>query len=267
MASNTKNVKLGVCNIFFDGEDLGYTKGGVEFSVTTETHKVEIDQFGKTAINEYIMGRACTVKAPLAETTLQNIAKLMPTLAGLGVEGTVDQRVGIDSGVGVDLLATAKMLTLHPLNKKLWDYSDEIIVPLANTPGAMQFAYQLDNERIFNTDFTGYPDPQTGMLFFAGNPFTDAAGKSWAITTAAGTTVSGLTGLTAAVTGKMVMVGAVDANGVLTNGLTARKTYFAKYLSATTVSLHPSYDDAVAGTNAVNLTGTSTATVKLALLA
>lgn len=267
MASSTKNVKLGVCNIFFNGVDLGYTKGGVEFSVSTETHKTEIDQFGKTAVNEFIMGRTCSVKAPLAETTIENIAALMPTIAGTGVEGSTDKRVAIDSGVGVDLLATAKTLVLHPIAKKLYDYSEEIIIPLANTPGAMQFAYQLDNERIFNTDFTGYPNPQTGLLFYAGNPFTDAAGKSWAITTAAGTTVSGLTGLTTAFTGKTVLVGEVDANGVLTAPLIARRGYFAKYISATTCSLHLTYEDALAGTNAVSLTGTSTAAVKLALLA
>jgi hypothetical protein len=78
MASNTNNVKLGVCKVYFDNVDLGYTKGGVEVSVTTDTHKVTIDQFGKTPINEYIEGRQVSVKAMLAETTLRNLLKLMP---------------------------------------------------------------------------------------------------------------------------------------------------------------------------------------------
>lgn len=78
MASDTKNVKLGVCKVLFNGKDLGYTKGGVEVSVKTDTHQVTIDQFGKTPINEYIMGRQVTVKVPLAETTLDNLVKTMP---------------------------------------------------------------------------------------------------------------------------------------------------------------------------------------------
>jgi len=78
MTSSTKNVKLGVCKIYFDGTDLGLTQGGVEVSVTTETHKVEVDQFGKTAINDIIMGRMVMVKAPLAETTLRNLVATMP---------------------------------------------------------------------------------------------------------------------------------------------------------------------------------------------
>ena len=71
--SDTKNVKLGVCQVFFDGRDLGYTKGGVEVTVQSQTHEVNVDQFGQTAINEYIMGRKVKVKCPLAETTLQNL--------------------------------------------------------------------------------------------------------------------------------------------------------------------------------------------------
>ena len=78
MASDTRNVKLGVCKLYYDGIDLGYTKGGVEVQVTTETYKVEVDQFGKSPINELIMSRAVTVKAPLAETTLHNLVRIMP---------------------------------------------------------------------------------------------------------------------------------------------------------------------------------------------
>lgn len=78
MASSTKNVKLGVCKVYLGGVDLGYTQGGVEVSVKTDTHKVEIDQFGKTSINELIMARNVMAKIPLAETTLQNLVKTMP---------------------------------------------------------------------------------------------------------------------------------------------------------------------------------------------
>ena len=78
MASSTKNVKLGVCKVYFDGADLGLTQGGVEVSVATETHKVNVDQYGKTTVNELVMGRNVTVKVPLAETTLRNLLATMP---------------------------------------------------------------------------------------------------------------------------------------------------------------------------------------------
>lgn len=78
MASSTNNVKLGVCTIEFGGVDLGYTKGGVEVEVATETYKVMIDQFGNTPIKEYITARTCMVRAPLAETTLEVLKEIMP---------------------------------------------------------------------------------------------------------------------------------------------------------------------------------------------
>lgn len=90
MASSTKNVKLGVCKVYLGGVDLGYTQGGVEVSVKTDTHKVEIDQFGKTTVNELIMARNVMAKIPLAETTLQNLVKTMPgsTLVSDGAVAT-----------------------------------------------------------------------------------------------------------------------------------------------------------------------------------
>ena len=78
MASSTNNVKLGICTITFAGVDLGYTKGGVEVEVATETFKVMIDQFGNTPVKEYITARTCVVRCPLAETTLEILDQIMP---------------------------------------------------------------------------------------------------------------------------------------------------------------------------------------------
>lgn len=78
MTSSSKNVKLGTCNIFFDGKDLGLTKGGVEVEVATSTHEVNVDQHGTTPIGEIITGRTVSVTAPLAETTLDNLLAIMP---------------------------------------------------------------------------------------------------------------------------------------------------------------------------------------------
>lgn len=294
MASDTKNVKLGVCQVFFDNVDLGYTQGGVEVSVTTDTRKVEIDQFGKTPINEAIQGRQVSVKVPLAETTLRNLVKIMPgaTLVTDGVQagnaltftvqptaaqtvtiagqaftfqatnptsvfqvkiganlaatltnlvdainlsqislttggivayngavtsvggvwtvtsgvgtvvslrnadpGTIGNgvtvattttatgaanftggvaetraRVDVSTGVGLDMLAIAKQLRLHPQGKAATDLSDDFIVHRTATPGALQFAYKTDAERVFNVEFMAYPDPLTNRLYSVGDP-------------------------------------------------------------------------------------------------
>lgn len=168
--SNTKNVKIGVCLATFDNADLGFTKGGVEVSVTTETHKVNVDQFGKTSINEYIMGREVTVKVPLAETTLENLVRTMPgaTLTTDATDPSI-KRVDVTTGIGIDLLSLAKELRLHPKGKPADDQSEDFVIPLAGTAGAITFAYELENERVFNVTFTGYPDSASGKLFYVGD--------------------------------------------------------------------------------------------------
>ena len=167
MASDIKNVKLGVCTVKFNGVDLGYTKGGVEVTVKTDTYKVNIDQFGKTPINEYIMGRDVQVKVPLAETTLENLVKIMPgaTLITDGVDPT-KKVVNVNTGVGTNLLDIAQSLVLRPVGKT--DASEDFTVFKAATAGALNFAYKLEDERVFNVEFSGYPD-SNGKLFAVGD--------------------------------------------------------------------------------------------------
>jgi len=81
LSPNTQNIRLGTCSIRYKGVDLGYTMGGVEVEVTTTTHETKIDQFGDVVANEFIQGRNIMVSAPLAETTLDNMIKLMPGAA------------------------------------------------------------------------------------------------------------------------------------------------------------------------------------------
>lgn len=277
MASDTRNVKLGVCSVTFGGVDLGYTKGGVEVEVKTETKKVNVDQFGNSPINEYILSRDCSAKVPMAETTLENMARIMPgstlvatggakavgsatlasvpvnndkvtingvaftfkttpagstdlaipasvnagatalaaainastdplisqmsatsaagvvtltaddygtaanawTLTGTGTNITVTafaggsdatkKKVVVPNGIGISLLSLAKKLVLHPIANAADDKSEDFIIPLAMTPGEMNFSYKLDDERIFSCTFTAYPDAQTKTLFIVGD--------------------------------------------------------------------------------------------------
>lgn len=162
--STTQNVKIGVCKITYAAADLGYTKGGVDVEVTTDTHKTTVDQFGNTTLAEYITGRNIVVTAPLAETTLDNLTKIMP---GTTLEGTTAQKASVATGVGSNLRTSAAMLRLHPIGLIDTDTSEDLVIPLAATAGALKFAYKLDDERVFNVQFNGYPD-DTGLLFYIG---------------------------------------------------------------------------------------------------
>lgn len=169
MSSSTTNVKLGVCSVFFGGVDLGYTKGGVEVEISTETHRVMVDQFGSAPINEYITSREVKVRVPLAESTLANLIKVLPgsTLVTDGVD-PLKQKVNVDHAIGTNLLSLAAELKLHPIANVAANKIEDFTVPKAMTPGTFTFAYKLDEERVFNVEFNGYPD-NAGLLFVVGD--------------------------------------------------------------------------------------------------
>lgn len=174
-SSNTENVKLGVCKVTYGGTDLGFTKGGVEVSVETQTHEVTVDQMGDTPINEYITSRTCTVTVPLAETTLENLVKIMP--GATLIADTADETkkyVSVPTATGQSLLKVAQELILHPIANADEDKSDDFTVPKAATAGAMSYSYKLDDERIYSCEFKAYADEQ-GNLFKVGDPSAVAA--------------------------------------------------------------------------------------------
>ncbi len=150
--SNThvKNIKLGACKVSFGGVDLGYTKGGVQVEVATETLKVTVDQHGQTIMSELVQGRNITITAPLAESVLKNMVDLMPG----STLNEDDNSVTITSAQGVNLIDVAKELVLTPQ-----DTTDYVLtIPKAATAGNFTMTYQSDDVRVFSVQFTSYPD-------------------------------------------------------------------------------------------------------------
>lgn len=156
-----ENIKLGICDVTFKGTALGLTKGGVELEVQTQTHETKVDNFGETIVNEFIQGRSVMIKIPMAETHLDNLALIMP---GSKIN-TAKDLVSIGNGNGISLFETAGVMVLTPVG----DPSEKITIPLANTKGSITFAYKHNEERVFNTEWTGYPDVATGEMFTVGS--------------------------------------------------------------------------------------------------
>jgi hypothetical protein len=206
MASNTKNVKLGVCKLFYDGVDLGYTQGGVEVSVKTDTHKVNIDQYGKTAINELLMGRDISAKTNLAETTLDNLVAIMPgaslvvvggsaasgtiTVATLPVAGdtivingtTVTFRAAL-TGVGVEsLIGGTAALTGPILAAALNASTDPGISAASYSAAAAVITATYGNQLVYGV---------TGAKSTDGNAFTLVTGTAGAKVTMSAATLTG----------------------------------------------------------------------------
>jgi hypothetical protein len=175
----TTNVKMGVCKVSFGGDDLGFTKGGVELTLETESHPVTVDQFGSTPLSEIITGRTVTIKVPLAETDVDHLIAVIP-----GATKVTDATTPLGNGiyakittaVGSDLKATAKVLRLHPTYLVSTDHSEDVVIPLANTSGSISFAYKLDEERIFNVEFKAYADGSGNLMYFGNVDISDTTG-------------------------------------------------------------------------------------------
>lgn len=169
-----ENINLGTCKISLDGTDMGLTIGGVEVEASTNTHPTQVDQFGETIVAEHITGRNVVVKCPLAETTLENMAKVLPgaTLITDGID-PLKKKVEVKTGVGINLLTTAKELVLHPIALPDADKSQDFVVPLAAAAGSINFAYKVNEERVYMAEFKGYPDAD-GVLFIYGDQTAQA---------------------------------------------------------------------------------------------
>ena len=178
-ANDPLNIRLGACIVTFGGQPLGLTKGGVDVEFVTETKKIEVDQFGKTPVNEFIMGRMVKVKIPLAETDVDAMHRVLSAVGSTLDPGvttgtapnqvTTGKFVTITDAVGTSLRASAQQLVLHPKILPLNDKSEDLIIPIANTPGSFTFSYKVEDERVFTLEFTGYPDQDTGVLLIYGD--------------------------------------------------------------------------------------------------
>lgn len=168
MASSLENVKLGPCSVTFDSVNLGYTKGGVEVEVSTETYQVKVDQFGETVISDLVIGRNIQITTPFAETTIDNMVAIMPGTTKV-VDGTTPTKIkaNVSTAVGTNLIESAAELVLHPIG--VVGVKEDLVVPLAATPGQMSFAYRSNEERVFNCVWNGYPNASTGLLFIFGD--------------------------------------------------------------------------------------------------
>lgn len=161
MAGDGRKVKMGAAWVTFGtvlgnvGQvvDLGYTKGGISFTMETASHEITVDQEGTTPIAETIMGRRVTVNCPMAESNYERLHYLMPE-SEYSTDGT-GGLLKIKSGVGGALM----------------DYADEVMItskqdpedwiklyfaaPIAN----LNASFTADGERIWPVQFKGYVVP------------------------------------------------------------------------------------------------------------
>jgi hypothetical protein len=102
-----------------------------------------------------------------AGTAFTKIGGTNITVAGpTGGVAPTKAKVVVNTGININLLTSAKKLVLRP---KGTNGEDDFTIYKANTAGALNFAYMIDNERVYSTEFKGYVDA-AGDLFEIGHP-------------------------------------------------------------------------------------------------
>ena len=143
----------------------------VEICATPEETAVKLTAAINAAKIDYTAEANNTVVTVTAKQrgTIDN-GKISAVGAGLD---TTDLTGGVDptkaaaivsTGVNMNLLDTAKTLVLRPIGT---NGEDDFTVYRAACPGALNFAYQTDNERVYKADFKGYAR-EDGRLFSVG---------------------------------------------------------------------------------------------------
>jgi hypothetical protein len=163
MGDATK-VDMGVCNVTFDGNDLGFTKGYVKASYTAETVEKTVDQVD-TPIDEFITKQTFEVTVPMAETDLERLSTLLP---GTTLSTGIDEDDGnfslyLSGAAGGSLSALGKKLVLQPVGG---DANDYVTLFNAVPIPTMEFSYDKENVRIYEVKFKAIPDEYNNWVLF-----------------------------------------------------------------------------------------------------
>lgn len=159
MAQNFEKIELGPAIVEYgEGADMitfETTIGGVSFTTETTYRDQLTDQTGETVVGKRITGRNCSVTIPFAEYEISVIPKIMAG-ATVVTDGT-DSKIEIKTGVGLNLIDTAKKAVIKPLAKKD-DPKFWVTLPRAYSETDLNYTYDNDNERITNVTLRSTPD-------------------------------------------------------------------------------------------------------------
>lgn len=152
MADITK-VKVGACDISFNGVDLGHTIGGVEVSYEPEYKDVSVDKYGTTVVEKYLLGEKFTAKVPLAESTIANLRNAIPQST---FAGAANARITIGAKAGKKATDDAYQLVLHPSSEGTRAF--DIVMYKAYVQATVVLSHTNDGEKIIEVEFVALLD-------------------------------------------------------------------------------------------------------------
>jgi hypothetical protein len=148
-------IQLGVCNVTFNGVDLGATKGGVELSYKGNWHYVTADQTGTTKLKKYLIGEEASAKTNLLEKTADNLVAACAGAAQKIIDGA---KTKVIFGRSPGFQALSYVLTLHPIASGA-SVADDVTIYKASGTAEISQGFKLDDETVIPVTFEALADP------------------------------------------------------------------------------------------------------------
>lgn len=152
MAADIANVRLGQCDLTYNSQALGHTKGGVEITIANDVKTATIDHYGTSPIAARHNGSRVEIKTTLAEYAYAQLLKV--------INGAVDADTGASVAVGMaaGTELTGSLLTLHPSNVAAEDLTLDVQVWKAVVIGESKMPFRVDEETVYEVTWLALCD-------------------------------------------------------------------------------------------------------------
>lgn len=150
---SAQNLKIGACDVWFKGEYLGRTKGGVTVSIAPENVKLTADQWGETPVDFALNGETVTVTARIAEIDLD---VWEAAIAHATRTGATEGRLTFGSNAGKRLAGKAGQLVCRPIGNT--DGAEDIVLYKAVSMDEIEVDFNNEDQRVLEIPFVGLVD-------------------------------------------------------------------------------------------------------------
>jgi hypothetical protein len=150
MAKDIQEVNLGTADIYFKGDLVGHTKGGVTVNLAKELAEAMVDDYGETVIFHVDNGTDLTVTVPLAQLSLDTLEIAYPYENKVGSDLHIGQVAG---GRSDDI---AGELIVLPKSSKF--AGQALTLYLAAVSETADIRLATDEQTIMEVTFKAYVD-------------------------------------------------------------------------------------------------------------
>ncbi len=160
MSVDITKVRLGQCTLTYNGQDLGYTKGGCEVSIQNDVTEATIDEFGDAPVKAFHLGTRIEVKATFAEYNYDILTKVINGAVLIeggdpgGDDPIVDAlMIGQKGGVAL----AGALLKLHPVSAGGSAASD-VEIYKAVVMGETKIPFKVDDQTVYEVTWVAIID-------------------------------------------------------------------------------------------------------------